>query len=350
MTSDAKIRVLLSVRGLDRVDDPSRNPYIDLLVDSLPGDVEVLQFSWGTALTGRFDVFHSHWPEALVRSAAPWVRAVEYVLFVVFLARLRLGRKGVVHTAHNDRPHELSSPIEAFLLRMYFSSVTLFVDLNPVPTVGRDAPRVVIPHGDYQRWLSQHSRAPSEYGRICTFGMIRRYKNIPGLLRAFRDVDDPAAVLTVLGSVSDAALGEEIEDLAAVDPRVELRLRYAGDAELVREITRSALVVLPYEHIKNTGAGIYALTLARPILVPRTPETKAMRAEFGEAWVHLFSGPLTGAVITDTLRRLTSEDRPGPDLSGRDWSQHGLAHRAAYVQSRPRRHGGRRSSAARQAR
>jgi beta-1,4-mannosyltransferase len=52
---------------------PTTNPYLVMLAQSLreqPG-VTVLPFSWRTALVGRFDVYHSHWPEILVGGRTP---------------------------------------------------------------------------------------------------------------------------------------------------------------------------------------------------------------------------------------------------------------------------------------
>lgn len=335
MTARTPLRVLLSVRGLETKHDPTRNPYIDLLVQSLPSDVEVVQFGWREALVGRFDVFHSHWPEALVRSRSRRVRALEHVLFALFVCRLRLARKGVVHTAHNDRPHEAAGRVEAALLRFYQASVTLVVDINGVRTTRSSTPRVLIPHGDYAPWLASHPRARAERGRLCTFGMIRPYKNVPGLLRAFHDLADPSATLSVLGGVADPALRDEIEQLGARDDRVELHLRFATDRELVDQITRSELVVLPYRHMKNTGAGIYALTLGRPLLVPRTDETLAMREEFGARWVHVFDGDLTAETLAGAVQHVRAATGGAPDLSGRDWSRHGADYRRAYLASRP---------------
>lgn len=335
MTAPQRLRVLLSVRGLETVDDPTRNPYVDLLVRSLPRDVEVVGFGWREALLGGFDVFHSHWPEALLRSRSRAVRALEHVLFAAFVLRLRTARKGVVHTAHNDRPHEGAGRLEAALLGWYQSSVTLVVDINGVAPAASRVPRAVIPHGDYGPWLAEHPRAAVEPGRLCTFGMIRPYKNVPGLLRAFRDVPDPEASLAVLGGVRDPGLRAEIETLGARDDRVDLRLRFASDAELVDQITRAELVVLPYRHMKNTGAGIYALTLGRPVLVPRTDETRAMRDEFGADWVLLFDGELTGDVLVDAQRRARARTGGAPDLGGRDWARHGELYRRAYLASLP---------------
>ena len=53
-------------------------------------DVEVQYFSWRTALLGRYDVFHVHWPEVLVRGRTRWRAMARSLLFVLVLARLRL--------------------------------------------------------------------------------------------------------------------------------------------------------------------------------------------------------------------------------------------------------------------
>ncbi len=59
-----RLRVLQSFKE----PGPYTNPYVVMLREALtatPG-LEVLTFSWRTALLGRYDVFHVHWPETII--------------------------------------------------------------------------------------------------------------------------------------------------------------------------------------------------------------------------------------------------------------------------------------------
>ena len=48
-----------------------RTKYVDQIVDGAAPDVRIRYFSWRAALLGRYDVFHVHWPELMIRGAEP---------------------------------------------------------------------------------------------------------------------------------------------------------------------------------------------------------------------------------------------------------------------------------------
>jgi beta-1,4-mannosyltransferase len=92
--------------------------------------------------------------------------------------------------------------------------------------------------------------------------------------------------------------------------------------------------VLPYAEMLNSGAALLALSLRRPILVPRNDVNDLLAAEVGEAWVQRFDGPLEAA---DLLRALAAVRAAGlasaaPDLTRRSWDGVGESHAAVYAE------------------
>ena len=90
------------VRVLESFSTPSAqtNPYIIQLRDSLaatPG-VEVVCWTWKDALLGRYDVFHTHWTEALIERRGRRSTVLRRILFALFLVRLRVTSTPVVRT------------------------------------------------------------------------------------------------------------------------------------------------------------------------------------------------------------------------------------------------------------
>ncbi len=63
-------------------------------------------------------------------------------------------------------------------------------------------------------------------------------------------------------------------------------LGFAPDADLVREISMSEMVVLPYRFMHNSGAVLLALSLDRPVLVPDNEVNRLLEIEVGSDWVH----------------------------------------------------------------
>ena len=320
------------------------NPYLVMLarsLDALPG-VSVLTFSWGRALTARYDVVHLHWPEILTTGNTPARTALRRAMLLVLLLRWTLTGVPVVRTWHNVRPHQGGDRVRELLLRWIDRLTRVGVRLNeetPAPGVV-----VTVPHGHYRDWFAPHPAAPPVRRRLAFVGLIRPYKDVPALLRAFAATAAhlPDAQLTVAGAPEPTELAGQVERAAGADTRVTVRLEYLDDAALVETVTTSRLVVLPYAEMHNSGAALMALSLDRPVLVPDNPVNRRLAAEVGEAWVRRYAPPLTGEALAAALDQPLPPGRP--DLSGREWDDAGERHLAAYRRARElgRRRGRRR--------
>jgi beta-1,4-mannosyltransferase len=315
---------------------PTTNPYLVMLRDSLAaqGDVRVLTFSWRTALLGRYDVFHVHWPEALIadRGSRPkaWVRQA---LFAALLVRLRVGRRAVVRTVHNLELPTGISRAERLLLRWTERWTALRIRINETTPLAGTTLSATIPLGHYRDWFAGHPHSASVPGRLTFFGLIRRYKGVDDLVAAFRETDgrDAAVSLHVAGSPSSDELVDVLRSAATADARIAVDLRFLDDADVVTEVTQAELVVLPYKHMHNSAGVLTALSLERPVLVPDNEANRRLAAEVGPGWVHRFDGRLTGDVLLDTLAALrAAPPAVVPDLSARTWDRAGADHREAY--------------------
>jgi beta-1,4-mannosyltransferase len=111
---------------------------------------------------------------------------------------------------------------------------------------------------------------------------------------------------------------------------VTVRTEVLSDEELAEVILDSAMVVLPYRNMYNSGAALLSLTLHRPILVPDTGTMRELRREVGDNWVHLYEGELTTEHVRAALRATAATPGGGPDLSRRDWARVGLSYAALY--------------------
>lgn len=320
---------------------PTSNPYIALLAGALRDleGVEVRTFSWPRALLRRADVFHAHWPEILVSGHGPLKTIVRQLLFVLLLLRLRLDRTAVVRTMHNlDLPSGLSR-IQRVLLRRLDRMVALRIALNEDTPFAEGEPHAVIPHGHYRDWFARYAEPDRVPGRYGYFGLIRRYKNVGGLVEAFRGLAGDVS-LEVAGKPSSPDLVAEIEAQAQGDARVHLRFEYLSDEDLVGVAGRAEMVVLPYSHMHNSGGVLAALSLDRPVLVPATPTNARLAVEVGPGWVFQYEG----ALRTQDLERALAARRSGapaerPDLSARDWSASAVLHEKAYRRAAAGRRG-----------
>ena len=137
--------VLHSLRAPD-----GTTKYVDQMVDGASDHVSIRFFSWRTALTGSYDVFHVHWPELLIRDRKPVRRLLKRRMLDALIVRAKLTRTPIVWTAHNVDPHEQGSPAEARSLRRLRRAITLAIRLNPTTELPTGMDAVTILHGHYR--------------------------------------------------------------------------------------------------------------------------------------------------------------------------------------------------------
>ena len=313
---------------------PTTNPYLVMLAKSLrarPG-VTVMNFSWRTALLHRYDVFHVHWPEILVSGHSPMKKAVRQALTVLLLIKLRLTRTPIVRTVHNVQPPQGITRREALLLKAIERQTTLRIRINAATELPPGQPAVTIPHGHYRDWYSPYKHRAVVPGQFGYVGLIRRYKGVDTLIRAFRGVDaDHQFTLRVGGKPSTPELAETIRESSGDDPRITLHLEFLTDSEFVDIVTSSELVVLPYRFMHNSGGALAALSLDRPVLVPDNAVNRDLSTEVGPGWVISYSGDLTADQLVGAVHEVRAcPDRARPDLGRRDWVRSEDDHVRAY--------------------
>lgn len=326
----ARLRVLQSFRR----PRPTTNPYLVQLRSGLAAHADVEVFSWPAALWRPFDVLHVHWPEVVVERRNPARHVAACVLFALAVWRASRGGRVLVRTVHNLDPHEAPDRATAAVLRWCDRRTGWWIrltDRTPVPDPAR---ATTVPHGDYAEWFRAHPHVATVPGRLVYAGLIRPYKGVEDLLDAFAGVDGDDLGLVVAGRPTSPEVAAEVRTRAAADPRVELDLRHVDDDDLVAWLTSAELVVLPYRRMHNSGAALLALSLGRPVLVPRTVVNDDLAHEVGERWVQRYDGPLTPDMLREALAAVrATEGAPGPDLSRRTWDVVARGHERAYRQA-----------------
>ena len=331
MDQQTPLRVLQSVPE----PKPTTNPYVVQLIASLrDAGSQVLPFSWRTALTGRYDVFHVHWPENLTRGSGAVKTFARQAATFALLLRLRATRTPLVRTLHNVGQHEGSGRIEALLMRLVkrWSSYGIAINPHTAPTDG--LPVTVIRHGHYRDWYARYAKPNPVAGRLAYFGLIRAYKGVEDLITAFRELPGEGLSLTVSGRPRTPELAAELRHLAEGDERIILELDYVSDEHLVKRVGEAEVVVLPYKQMHNSGAALAALSLGRPVLMPANSVNAELAEEMGPGWVLTYEGDPTAEVLSAGIRTLDTVERtPEPDLSQREWDEAGRQHLAAYAEA-----------------
>jgi beta-1,4-mannosyltransferase len=295
------------------------NAYFKTISDGLERHGWVVEdFTYLRALAGRYDVLHIHYPSFPFRNRWLPVALVRLFIAVALLSLASMRARKVAWTVHNLGDHERYHPwLEARFMAWFTDRVNLTIHLSEsgrraalerFPRLVRH-PSVVIPHPYYKEASispEARERAAEKLGLaaggtvMLVFGMVRRYKNVPELLRVFSGLQGEHLRLIVAGSIIDAELEREIRQLAS-DPRIVLSLKQVSEVDLELYFSAASLVVAPYRDILNSGAAFLSLSRARPILVPNRGALAELQAKVGSDWVRLYRPPLTTGVLQAAL-------------------------------------------------
>jgi glycosyltransferase involved in cell wall biosynthesis len=284
-----------------------RNPYCDLLYGNMKGfGVTVEGFTPRRALFGEYDVFHLHWPQYyLTQSLMKAIIGAPAVLFLVAWRRFRGTR--IIWTLHNLQTHQRYFPrAERWFGQILTRMLDGYISLNEFcecqarrlfPAL-QSIPGAVIPHGDYRGSYPatvskadarRHFGIDADEMLLLFFGTISPYKNVPHLIRTFRQARLKDSILFIAGH---PGIQEErrVKDAAAGDRRVKLHLERIPAEEVQMFFAAADLVVLPFTEIVNSGSVILALSFNRPVLVPAQGALPEVQARVGSEWVYTYNG------------------------------------------------------------
>jgi len=299
------------------------NPYNSLLYSALRDlDVDVAEFSVQRLLFGpRADILHLHWaPTTRIRgeSRARVKRTSAQMLWLLAAAKRRGMR--IVWTAHNIGAHDRSEhpDLESTYWPRVAGHLSALISLS---RSGIDAmrskypalatvPSFVSKHGSYRgaypRTVSREEARQrlgiAEDARVLSFvGQVRPYKNLPSLLRAFRQLNDPAAVLIIAGKLKLGDKRPEFDSLISSDPRVKAFGQFIPPDDMQLYVEAADLVVLPFREILNSGSAILALSFDKPVLLPGHGSLLELSSDVGTDWVMTYDGELTAKLLEESL-------------------------------------------------
>ncbi|MDQ0574560.1 glycosyltransferase [Agromyces albus] len=309
-----------NIRVLESVSAPaSTTKFIDQVVRFAPSNISFLYFGWRAALFSRFDVFHVHWPEFLLRADNQLIAAAKQILFRLFISRLRRRGTPVVRTLHNLHPHTPGTRLEERLLAELDKVTTVTVLLNESTSIEHWRKTLTILHGHYVDVFAEHPRSTPTRGRLVYAGRIEPYKGVIDLLDAFSEVDQEQLSVRIVGEPS-SGLGEQITSRIRILKNASAALEFVSDSQMVAEITAAELVVLPYREMHNSGVLLVALSLGKPVLVPRSESNQLLANEVGADWVLQYDGMISAEIIRRGVEDARRTAGRVPDLSRRDWA------------------------------
>lgn len=330
-TRQKKLRVLAFPKN-------GGNAYLNTFSHHLEmGGAQVEEFNFWRAFFGSYDVLHIHWPDTHLRTHSWWRAVGKHIRLGLLCVVLRAKGTHVVWMMHNLKPHEKDHWISATLFPLWFPQMCTHVialtahglhasrQLHPALN---DKPAAIVPHGHYRAaYPSAPSRVESrrrlglaeDRFTFLFFGNIRRYKNVPLLIRTFRQLTGQDVQLLVAGQPVLGMEAGDLQALAAGDDRIHLHLKFIPDEEVGLYLSAADKVVLPFDSILNSGSVLLALSLNRSVMAPRLGALPEIEAQVGPRWLQLYDGELTPQMLMQARTDSRPAENEQPDLSAFEW-------------------------------
>jgi glycosyltransferase involved in cell wall biosynthesis len=249
-------------------------------------DVDVVQLEW---LYPFYTIDDLEFEPA--NRALTFLRAVALLVDLTIVALLPVY---TVRTVHNKRHHDRAYPrIERVLNELVFALASAVV-VKCERAVGiidaeyraADPDRMyVVSDGSYApTYENEVSRGrardelsiPDDAFVYLYFGLIRGYKGVPDLLRAYTALERSDTQLWIVGNPDSEELEREIRDVADRTTDVTTVFEYVPGERIQHFMNAADVLVLPYRDILNSGTTYAGLTFGLPIVAPRIgciPET-----------------------------------------------------------------------------
>ena len=273
------------------------NPYLDQLYAPLESQLElrrvgVAQVLRETLKNPRGAIIHWHFFDELLQRRSRFATQGRSLAFMALIRLLKLRGIKQVWTAHNIEPHEVEH--QAWAERVYRfmarhvdgiiahsqAAANLLQQRYQIKT-----PLTVMPQGNYidvygpqqeQQASREQLGVPQAVFTALYLGYLRRYKGVELLIDAWNGVP---GTLLIAGSVKEAAYAEELRAQAQQTPSIQLHMHYVPDSQLSTWIGAADVLVLPYRKLLTSAVLMWALSYAKPVIVPDVPTVRELITE-----------------------------------------------------------------------
>ena len=315
------------------------NPYNALLYRELQHlGVDVDEYRHAKALKGQARLVHFHWPDGYINQPGLIKSWQRILLLGLMVCLLKLKGIKLVWTVHNTAPHDALHPqLSRWFMQWFIRRCDGFIfmsEANKNAFYQRYQPSphshyTIIPHGHYRSCYppaidsslakQKLELDPRQKVLLCV-GMIKPYKNVPSLMRAFAEANVDGYQLVIAGKPDSAELRAELESIK--QSNIYLFLRFIPDEELNLYMSAADVVILPYKAILNSGALLLALSYNRPVIAPHMGAVAELQKNLGKQWIYSYEGDLNSSGLRHALVALEYSSRPAEcPLDNYNWDK-----------------------------
>jgi beta-1,4-mannosyltransferase len=266
-------------------------------------DYSVEEYSFHAGKKEKNQFVHYHWPEYSIFRSSKWETIWAALVFYFQLAYLRyICGHTIIWTCHNVLPHARNPSKAKIFMKplallcqkvIYLSEKNKNLAESVFPSLIK-TDSCVIRLGIYP--VEQQSKKAFGNGgiRFLTFGLIRKYKGIDTLIKAFNDwcaaEESSTATLKIIGNCVDEEVDykTQLRELASKNEKVDLRFEFVSEDELIQQIDQCDAAIFAFRKVVNSSSAIRALSQGKRVVAPRMGSLIELQLDFGNELVFLF--------------------------------------------------------------
>ena len=271
-----------------------KTPYQGLLRTNLEEQgVTVFDFRAKTLLLKRIirrcrvDILHLHWIHPFFTRAALVQSWLNGFLFISKLCVVRLAGIKIVWTIHNLKDHEEPFPVLSKCVRLFLTKIASAIIVHSdiarkevCAAFGNSINRKlnVVPHGHfidcYPNFINKtESRKKLSIAEdkfvYLFFGAVREYKGVDTLIEAFKELNNPEAVLVIAGKALNEKINSRISEQCTNHENILFVPKFIEPEDVQLYMNACDVVVFPYRKILTSGAVILAMSFGRACIAPK---------------------------------------------------------------------------------
>ncbi len=293
---------------------PGKTQYVTEDDSAVPVEAQALldtadPFSWGR--TAR--AIRAWGPDLLlVRYWMSW-----FAPSLGYVARHAGAQCRTIGILDNVIPHErhwFDTPLTRRFLRSLDGAVTLCEEVGEdLHALRPDIPRTVLPHPIYTHFGSRLPREEAERrlslepGRktLLFFGLIREYKGLDLLIRAFDLLDDSYRLVVAGEPYGSFDRYQRLIDAGRAPEDIHLYPAYIPDSRVKDFFSAADLAVLPYRSATQSGISSVACHFEVPMVVT---DVGGLRETVGGRGTGIVCDEASPACIAAAIRRYFDDD------------------------------------------
>lgn len=255
---------------------PGKTQYVTKDDDAVPIESEALLDTANPLTYGRTYRAIRDWKPDLVLISY-WMSY--FAPSLGYIARRLKKRCKVISILHNVIPHEpkfFDAPLTKYFLSGCTGNVTLCDEVSEdLHRLSPSALNVTLFHPIYGHFGEKMPREKAEKllgltpgkKNLLFFGLIRSYKGLDILLKAFGKLDDSYQLIVAGEPYGSFEKYQTIIDASPAKDRIKLFTRYIKDSEVKDFFSAADLAVLPYRSATQSGISAIAYHFEVPMVV-----------------------------------------------------------------------------------